>query len=133
MKSSFRNYYWCTSPPASCTASSRSGEGIPNSPTYDILHLLSPSHYRALLFSFHTPLPSDRLEKGAHLSYIMATDGAPDQNGVVVRTFQAVPARVLAVHKEAGAEPYYSVEISGPLSSAPQSTGSRELQTEWHK
>jgi hypothetical protein len=43
-----------------------------------------------------------------------------------------VAARVLAVHKETGSEPYYSIETTGPALSSGGGV-IRELQTEWHK
>ena len=55
------------------------------------------------------------------------------EHGLGLSRFEAVPARVLAVHKEVGAEPYYSIEVTAALHGPVDGNSYRELQTEWHK
>ncbi len=82
----------------------------------------------SLIRSLCTPLAADRVDKGAHVHYISVGEHGPG-----LSRFEAVPARVLATHKEVGAEPYYSIEVTAALYSPADGSSSRELQTEWHK
>jgi hypothetical protein len=96
-----------------------------------------------VLNSLRTPSATERLEKGQSLWYIQSSvevSSAEVQSSSSSSlhfseqpyTLQRVAARVLAVHKETGSDPYYSIETTGPAKSGGDG-GGRELQTEWHK
>jgi hypothetical protein len=90
--------------------------------------------------SLRTPSGIERVEKGQAVWYLQQTsvetpssaDPSSSRYSEQHHTLQRVAARVLAVHKETGSEPYYSIETTGPALSSGGGV-IRELQTEWHK
>ena len=82
----------------------------------------------------HSPVYEDRLEAGASITYIANTSSGTESSGLTV--YKPLEAKILAVHKEVGSDPYYSVSITEAESSASSSGEgrlTRELQTEWYK
>lgn len=77
---------------------------------------------------------ADRIKNGTSVYYIQQVvedqSAAPSSSAIggvseSLATYSLVAATVVGTHKEAGAEPYYTIEISGHTH--------RELQTEWHR
>lgn len=81
------------------------------------------------LFSLPLLSSSERVEKGQLVHRIQHRSEAGPDGGTEATVLSLVPARVLGVHREAGTEPYFTVELTDASGT---STG-RELQTEWHR